>query len=235
MAGDGGKMNGMNLFQRTRRSIKEAGLVTTINEKLVLRMWNGISDYVFDNKYGVETRKSIPLSKLTIKSVNKCNGIDYDPVNYFILRDIFVSLSPCFNRGNFVDFGSGKGRVMLLASQYGFEKIIGVEFSKKLCDICKNNLCKTSEWNERKNKFQIENIDAEKYYPNKNDRVFFFFNPFKGRVLDSVLDNIDASLREHERDIMLIYVMPVQAENFKKRYREVCVLKNIVETRIYVN
>ena len=37
----------------------------------------------------------------------------------------------------FVDFGCGKGRVLLLAAGFGFARITGVEFAKELCDIAK--------------------------------------------------------------------------------------------------
>lgn len=39
-----------------------------------------------------------------------------------------------------VDIGSGKGRVLLVASEFGFREARGIEFSPKLCAIAKENL-----------------------------------------------------------------------------------------------
>jgi len=41
---------------------------------------------------------------------------------------------------SFVDYGSGKGRVLLVASDYAFKKIVGVEFSKVLNDVAVANI-----------------------------------------------------------------------------------------------
>ena len=39
----------------------------------------------------------------------------------------------------FIDFGSGKGRALLLASELPFKKIVGIEFSPPLHEIARAN------------------------------------------------------------------------------------------------
>src|SRR6185436_10035090 len=40
----------------------------------------------------------------------------------------------------FVDFGSGKGRVLLLAAQFPMKRVVGVEFSPQLCQVARQNI-----------------------------------------------------------------------------------------------
>jgi hypothetical protein len=51
-------------------------------------------------------------------------------------------------------------------------------------------------------------MDASSYALPEGPTVFFFFNSFRGRVLESVLANIGKSLASQPRDIILVYVNP---------------------------
>ena len=66
--------------------------------------------------------------------------------NFHIKSEIrlktLISLDKNIYDFNFVDLGSGKGKVIILAHKMGFKKILGVEISTKLNEICKNNLKK---------------------------------------------------------------------------------------------
>src|SRR6202453_3410424 len=50
-----------------------------------------------------------------------------------------------FERFTFVDAGSGKGRALLLASDYPFREIIGVELSPELERIARSNIARYAE------------------------------------------------------------------------------------------
>jgi predicted RNA methylase len=56
-----------------------------------------------------------------------------------LLRNIGEDL----HRFSFVDFGSGKGRVLLVASHYPFREVVGVEFSPELQKIAEGNIRST--------------------------------------------------------------------------------------------
>lgn len=45
-----------------------------------------------------------------------------------------------YSKFTFIDFGAGMGRVLLMASERPFRKIIGVEFARELITIAENNL-----------------------------------------------------------------------------------------------
>jgi hypothetical protein len=70
--------------------------------------------------HGVETdgkyRKWTYLSDLDIPSPNWIEGNDYLPIEPERFKRVLASLDITFEDFTFVDFGSGKGRALLLAS-----------------------------------------------------------------------------------------------------------------------
>ena len=68
-------------------------------------------------KYGTDTISFTNLKNLEISSENKLRGSDYIPSRYRHLEKIF-SLSSFSKKLNFTDIGSGKGRVLLIASNF---------------------------------------------------------------------------------------------------------------------
>ena len=63
----------------------------------------------------------------------------------------------------FVDLGSGKGRTLLLASEYPFRRIVGVELSPKLHRIAKTNVEKFRSEEQRCRTFALHCMDAVRY------------------------------------------------------------------------
>jgi predicted RNA methylase len=225
----------MNLFQKIRASIAEDGLLETLFQKSFLKIFNVLSDALFDYKYGTETKIKIPLYKLTTLRKDKNDGVDYAPTNYFLLKKIFNKLNCNYSDSNFVDFGAGKGRAMLVASEYGFKKVKGIEFSPELCEIGKKNMEAYLARAKRNFDFEFIPMDATKYVLEDNDNVLFFYNPFGPEVIEKVLDNIETSLKKKSRTIYLIYVNPAYSENFSKRFKKTHTLRLVGKTYIFKN
>ena len=109
----------------------------------------------------------------------------------------------------FVDFGSGKGRTLILAADFPFRRIIGVEFDKNLNDLALKNLQRALPA-ERLNDIELIVADATSWRIPDDATVLFSFNPFRGEVLAKVCANIRRSLAEAPRKITIIYVRPDQ-------------------------
>ncbi len=234
---DEDKMNldDKNVFQRFSYHVKERGFKNTFRWKIYQKVMSKFSNYYFDYKFGVETRTIVPLDRLKIMSENKSCGVDYWPTNYYLLKNVFSNLRLNFSESNFVDYGAGKGRAMLFASQYGFKKVKGIEFSRELSQICQRNIRTYLKKKKQFFDYQILNMDAVNYQVQNEDNVFYFYNPFTERVMENVLVNIDESLKKKKRDIALIYVNSDFSEYFQRRYRQTYFNDNILETRIFKN
>lgn len=106
---------------------------------------------------------------------------------------------PC--SGGFVDIGSGTGKALLLALEYGFDKVVGVEIVDSLCVLAKSNFEKKSI---PQSKYSLICADALDYNIQHEDHVFFFNDPFSDEVFSKFLDKL-LSCKIDGREFVLIY------------------------------
>lgn len=102
-----------------------------------------------------------------------------------------------------LDYGSGKGAVLVELSKYPFKKICGVEISPVLLEIANRNF-------ERLGVTNVTTIlaDATHYYDIDEYNYFYFFNPFEGAVFKAVIRNIVLSAEREPRSVRIIYYHP---------------------------
>jgi SAM-dependent methyltransferase len=109
----------------------------------------------------------------------------------------------------FIDLGSGKGRTLLMASDYPFRRIVGVELLPALNRAALDNLSKYRS--ESQKCFFVESIcaDATEFAFPAEPTVLFLFNPFPEADLRRVIANLERSLREHPRRVYVLYHNPL--------------------------
>jgi SAM-dependent methyltransferase len=199
----------MNVLNWALQSSREKGVVKTV--KIAC---NVVMDLRFDWKYGTDTMRWVDRNELETESDNRSHSAPYRATKVGPLLQLLDRLHlprDC----NFLDIGSGKGRVLLIASQYGFRKVVGIEFSPELCAIARKNVEVFCRKAKPLSSIEVIETDATKYAFQAEDRVFFMYNPFDGFILGKVLDNIRHSLEENPRRIWLIYNTPLYHEIIK--------------------
>jgi len=99
-------------------------------------------DRAFDRSQRTDTSGRIELTDLDIVGDNRSSGTYYEPTSTALFRYIINKLQSALSYEDFIflDYGSGKGRVLLLASDYGFRSIIGIEFSRELHLVAERNI-----------------------------------------------------------------------------------------------
>lgn len=114
-----------------------------------------------------------------------------------------------FRDFTFIDLGSGKGRTLLMALDYPFRRIIGVELLPSLHQIAQQNVGQYKS--EAQKCFAIETICADATaFPFPDDPlVIFLFNPFPESGMRRVLLNLEQSLRRRSRPVYVIYHNPL--------------------------
>lgn len=114
-----------------------------------------------------------------------------------------------FRDFTFIDLGSGKGRTLLMASDYPFRRIIGVELLPSLHQIAQQNLGRYKS--EAQKCFAIETICADATtFPFPDDPlVIYLFNPFPESGMRRVFANLEQSLRLHPRPLYVLYHNPL--------------------------
>jgi SAM-dependent methyltransferase len=102
-----------------------------------------------------------------------------------------------------LDFGCGKGGILISLSKYPFSKIVGVEIAPELVRIAQDNIRKLGIRN-----VAIECCDAAEFKDLDEYNYFYFFDPFPEVVMQDVLRNIEQSILDRPRKITIIYLNP---------------------------
>ena len=164
----------------------------------------------FDLYHRVKTCGVEYPHELRVIGGNASHAIAYIPTTpscgRHMLRDLPISDVSSYT---FLDIGSGKGRMLLLAAELPFRRVVGVEFAADLDEIARRNV--TTYRNPNQRCFRIEPIhaDATQFeFPNE-PTILYFFYPFDESVMRPVIENLDRSLVEHPRDVIVVYRNPV--------------------------
>lgn len=114
-----------------------------------------------------------------------------------------------FRDFTFVDLGSGKGRTLLMASDYPFRRILGVELLPSLHQIAQQNLRQYKS--ESQKCFALEAIcaDATAFPFPEGPLVIYLFNPFPESGMRRVFVNLEQTLRAHPRPVYVLYHNPL--------------------------
>jgi SAM-dependent methyltransferase len=203
----------MNAASRISRSLRQHGLATTLHKAIAVA-----ADCYFDVRYGVDTRTCVPLGGLTIAGANRDRGARYQPTRVLPLRRVLRTLRPQFANGSaFVDLGCGKGRILLIAAEFGFKAVRGVEFAHELCAVASANCAAYKRQRRLATEFRVLEEDVVRHAVAYDEDVFFMYNPFEADVLDRVLDNILASVKAWPRRVLIIYHNPRLAPLIEQR------------------
>jgi SAM-dependent methyltransferase len=170
----------------------------------------------FDRVHGTETAGIREIGSLDIDSDNARHAVRYQPSTADFVTALIDSLGIEPAGYSFVDFGSGKGRILLLASEYPFVRVIGVEFSRELHLIASSNIAIYRSATQRCKDVVSICSDATRLGIPSGPLVCYFFNPFGASVLQQVVSNLERSLRDDPRDIVIIYVDPVHGQLFER-------------------
>jgi SAM-dependent methyltransferase len=187
-------------------SLKTRGLRETFGS--VVRV---VADLCFDLRFGTDTVRWVEINSLHFESEHKKDGFSYIPSPVRPLRTLLRKLD-LPKDGVFVDFGSGKGRVLLIAAQSGFQRIIGVEFSPQLCQIARENIKAFLRKTQITARMEVVESDAATLPIDRECNVIFMYHPFEKVVLTQVLANLRSSLMQFPRKIWVIYNNPVDHE-----------------------
>lgn len=198
------------LATRTRAKLGELGLMGALKliPKNVRRLVQVYVDERYDRQNGVKTAGYTHLHELVIESPNKDLGIRYQPTTQKRMVAMFANLPQDLNDFTFVDFGSGRGRVLLFASGMNFRQVIGVEFSEELHTSATENIA-CSKHVRRCQNVQPILADATKFHIPDGPLVLYFFDPFRDEVMKQVLLNIKEAYLSSPRKMYLMYLAPV--------------------------
>ena len=191
-------------------SLRKHGVATVLLRILLLVKYQIMlaEDYYFDFKYKTDTNKKAALEDLEILSANSLHGFKYQATPIKPLKRIFQKINGVLDEKVLVDFGCGKGRVLMIASLFNYREVRGVEFSRELCRIATENCAKFARSIQANTIFKVIESDVTGYQIKPDENIFFFYNPFDSIVLRKVIGNIIRSIETNPRKVFLIYYNP---------------------------
>jgi predicted RNA methylase len=177
------------------------------------RGWDLI--HPFDMLNGTDTSGYIPREALPDSpfSVTKLHPHFYGGSQPSIVRVALEELPPLANF-TFIDLGAGKGRPIMVASEFPFKEVIGVELSSPLVDLARKNLSTFRQRYPNCAPVRVENGDVAVFPFPDGDLVIFLYNPFGEEVMKRVASNVETALKSGSRSIFVIYYNPVHGACF---------------------
>jgi SAM-dependent methyltransferase len=173
-----------------------------------------VADWKEERRLNIRTAGLTPIETLMD---NWEGNHDYAPTSIRAFRTFLQHIDIAPGRDVFVDFGSGKGRVLVLAAHYPFKRVIGVEVAPAMIADAQANLRRAKLPSNHPN-IDIWEGSAE-MFPLQNDvSVVYLSNPFRGRALAGVLENIRESLVVHPRRLQLAYNNPFRFKRMAHDY-----------------
>jgi SAM-dependent methyltransferase len=212
----------LNLVRRTASAWKRhglGGLLRLVPENIAfywgrLRHGPERERSEFDDQFRIETARVREIGSLDVDVENAKFAVRYQPSPVDLVRSVLAKLGIDYSRFTFIDFGSGKGRVLILASEFPFAKVVGVEFSRELVEIARANIDRVREQDQKVRNIELVCGDMAAYEPPASPLVAYFYNPCGPSVMSAVLDRLRESWLRSPRDLLAIYVHPEHREVF---------------------
>jgi SAM-dependent methyltransferase len=172
---------------------------------------DGFTWHPFDLEFGVRTSGLIAGRNL------KCGSrADRHNTAYFgVAPSVFHEMMALWRRSKpagtidqftFVDIGAGMGRAVLLASEFPFRSVIGVELNPRLARIARKNVAHWKAAGLACAPVRVVCRDAVEFKIPPGPCVAFMFNPFGGPIMRRLLKTWSQTLARREDQLDILYV-----------------------------
>lgn len=169
----------------------------------------------FDIAHGTETSGLLPGAQIARGTSARVEDLTaYYGIAPSILRsllDLWLQrLHPQvpIERTVFLDIGAGKGRAMLVASEYPFLRVEGVELNPTLVSIATNNIAlwQSEVPSPALAPIALHHADATRLSLPAEPVLAHLFHPFEDRMLRRFLRHLEQQRQEHPAPLDLLYV-----------------------------
>ena len=218
------------------RAVLHANVVRdTLRRVPILRyLYQGFgyeSRHPFDRTYGTDTSgfasaKRLPRSEHSPSTEPYWGSVYWGSQPSFV-RSAIAALPPQ-HAFTFIDLGCGKGRALIVASEFHFREIIGVELSPTLANIARKNAQIIKARFSGRTGILIKEGDAGAFQFPAGNLVVYLYNPFGREVLLRVIAALEMAISAHPREVYVVYMYPnlsdcIDASTVFKRFFETSV------------
>ncbi len=169
----------------------------------------------FDRTHGVDTGGLLYAGRLATGHAHDGHNAGYyatAPSLFHGAMDLWRRTLPATGRSvsdyTLVDIGCGKGRVLMLASQYEFREITGVELNPRLAHLAQKNLRKWMTRMGQSARIHIIEGDALELPLPGGPVALFYFNSFERELTGKWLSHLAGLATHRTAPLDLIYIHP---------------------------
>lgn len=180
-----------------RRSVGEFFGLLADNLRVVLagkyKAKHEAYDRSFDRSSGLDTAGREDPAYLSTDETLNAHACAYEPIAEARMKALMALAAVDHPSHTFIDFGSGKGKALILASDYPFKRIIGVEYSPALHEVAVENIRKFPPL--RCKDIQSVCADAATLDIPEGPILALFNNPFDETVMVRVVENLERAVK----------------------------------------
>ena len=234
-----------------------ATAASSLRQRLALRRWLRALSFLlerekkhpFDRAHGVDTGGLLYADALTGLHEHELQNAGYYATAPSLFRGAIALWRQTLPATGYtetdytlVDIGCGKGRVLMLAAEFGFREIVGVEVDPHLARIARKNLHK---WTRRSPRSWVPQVSILRPgRPNPRTRIIegdalalplpdgpaalFYFNSFERELTERWLSRLGDIARTRTAPLDLIYIHP----EFDAQVRQVPGIQTLAQADI---
>ena len=173
-------------------------------------------EHPFDTQFGVDTSGYIGARELVTKHAHDAFNNGYSAIAPSVFREAMrrwqKTLSPSraqIEAHSFVDVGTGKGRPVLMASEFPFRKVIGVEINPALVTIAQWNVEKWRREHRSSAPMRVVCADAASFRWPRTPLLIYLYNPFERELVERLISRLRAAFTREPHPLDILYVNPV--------------------------
>lgn len=127
------------------------------------------------------------------------DGVAAEPSRVAVAREAFGRLPPQFRGVPLLDAGCGRGRLLLIALDAGFRRVIGVEVDPGLAARAQRTV---------RGRGEVVVADVALWDVPDDIAVVAIFNPFGEATLTDLLAHLSRSMQRRPRPVAVVYLNP---------------------------
>ena len=193
------------LRQRLRHGSSQPSDTTT---------WLPTAEHEFDRRDGVDTSGLVWGLDLKTGSRSDAWNTAYYGIGPSVFHRVMAQVPESHQRtATFIDLGCGKGRAVLLASEYSFPQVIGVEIAPQLQRIAVENVARYTAARYAEGRGSINpharapgRCSSATIASPAGPLVVYLYHPFCRPVLEKVVRNLGRSLAAQPGNAAVIYI-----------------------------
>lgn len=161
----------------------------------------------FDERYGTDSFTRLDLAQL---GVEERTGYDFAgwgtcPVNESFFHEMMRATPVDLAQYTFIDIGAGKGKALMLATEFPFRRVVGIELAQELVEVAHRNLARYRDRRPRPVAAELICQDFLRWELPPEPSVLFFNDPFPFPIAERAIGHVEASLRARPRPLVVIY------------------------------